>query len=100
MATLEQEKIFNKITQYYNYAEMLLAELENYEDKISYHEFIIIEDAIKNIEDCADKLTAEYIEIVKYGENPKSLEILRQNFNQISIKIEECKARLNQLSSN
>jgi hypothetical protein len=94
MATSKQEQIYNEIIEYYNYAEELLASVDGVSHDLSAEQFVIVEDAVNHLEDCADKLAGKYIEFVKNGESPEITESVREAINDISSKIEECRNRI------
>jgi len=100
MATSKQEKLYNEILEYYNYADKLIGEVETQnEENSNVNQFVIIEEVVLNLEEYADKLTAQYIEYIKTGESQKTIEIIRTILNDIAVKIEECKTKTLQLYS-
>lgn len=94
MATTAQEKTYNKIIEYYNYADELIRIAENSKTGLSQEQFDIIEDLVEVIEKSADKLTQEYIEFVRGSESEEILSETRKSINDISSKIEECRQRI------
>lgn len=94
MATSKQEQIYNEIVEYYSYADRLIAAIENSDHKLAPRQFSIIEEVVVRLEECADKLTTQYIEFVKNGESAKVTENIRSALNDISAKIEECRNKM------
>lgn len=99
MATSKQEKIYNKIIEYYDYADRLLEEVEHSQDSQHYEQFAVIEDFIVNLEKCADSLSSTYIDLVQNGDTQENIEKIRDSLNKIAVKIEECKAKIIQMSN-
>lgn len=91
MATSKQEQIYNDIVEYYNYADRLLNAVEDSTHELASQQFAIIEDVVNRLEDCADKLTTQYIEFVKNGESSAVGDSMRNSLNEIMAKIEECR---------
>ena len=94
MATSKQEQIYNEIVEYYSYADRLIAAIEDSEHKLASQQFLIIEEVVVRLEECADKLTTQYIEFVKNGESEKVTEAIRVALNGIATKIEECRNKI------
>ncbi len=94
MATSKQEQLYNEIVEYYAFADRMIRAVEDKDHKLSQQQFAIIEEVVTRLEDCADKLTTQYIEFVKTGESAKTIEIIRSSLNDIMSKIEECRAKI------
>lgn len=94
MATSRQEKTYNEIIEYYNFADQLIKEVEDSKHELAEKQFAIVEEVVEKLEDCADKLTSDYIEYVKNGESDKMLQTVRLTLNEIMSKIEECKSKI------
>lgn len=100
MATSKQEKLYNEILEYYNYADKLIEGIDiKNEENSNVNQFLVIEEIVLHLEECADKLTAHYIEYIKTGESQKTIEAIRVILNDIAVKIEECKTKTLQLYS-
>jgi hypothetical protein len=100
MATSKQEKLYNEILEYYNYADKLIEGIDSEnEENSNVNQFLVIEEIVLHLEECADKLTAHYIEYIKTGESQKTIEVVRAILNDIAVKIEECKTKTLQLYS-
>ncbi len=100
MATSKQEKLYNEILEYYNYADKLIEEVEaENEENSNINQFLVIEEVVLHLEEYADKLTAYYIDYIKTGESQKTIEMIRAILNDIAVKIEECKTKTLQLYS-
>ncbi len=97
MATSRQEKTYNEIIEYYNFADQLIKEVEDSKHELAEKQFAIVEEVVEKLEACADKLTSDYIEYVKNGESEKMLQTVKLALNEIMTKIEECKKRIFQL---
>ena len=94
MATSKQEQIYNEIIEYYSYADSLIKAVEETNHKISAEQFLIVEDVTSKLEECADKLTTQYIEYVKNGEPDLVIEKIGTALNDISSKVEECRNKI------
>ena len=93
MATAKQEQLYNEIVEYYVYADRLIAAIESSEHERSGQQFVIAEEIVTKLEDCADKLAVQYIEFVKNGESSEVIAAVRTALNDISAKIEECRTK-------
>ena len=91
MATSKQEQIYNDIVEYYNYADRLLNAVEDSTHELASQQFAILEDVVTKLEECADKLTTQYIDFVKNGETSNIGDSMRSALNDIMAKIEECR---------
>lgn len=94
MATSKQEQLYNEIVEYYSYADRLIAAVQDSDHKLSEQQFTIIENVVNKLEECADKLTTQYIEFIKNGESEKVTEEVRTALNVIMAKIEECRNQI------
>lgn len=94
MATSRQEKTYNEIIEYYNYADRLIKVVEESTSSFANEQFIIVETIVDNLEKYADQLTTQYIEYVKNGESKKAIEAIRLALNDIMAKIEECRNKI------
>lgn len=94
MATLQQEKLYNEIVEYYSFADNLVKAVEDSSHKFAAEHFVIVETTITQLEDYADQLANQYIDYVKNGESEKVLEQARAAMNNITIKIEECRNKI------
>ncbi len=94
MPSLEQEKLYNDIMQYYDYADKLIEVIEDNSDQIPLEHFEIVEDMVQTLEKLADSLGLQYIDLVKKEYDAKTLEKIRLAFNSIVAKIEECRNKI------
>lgn len=94
MATSRQEKTYNEIIEYYNYADRLIKAVEESSHELANEQFTIVETIVDNLEKYADQLTTQYIEYVKNGESKQSVESIRAALNDIMAKIEECRNKI------
>ncbi len=94
MATSKQEKTYNEIIEYYNYADKLVRCVEDDKDDFAQKRFEIVEDVVENIEKCTDKLSEHYIEYVKGGEPQEMLVVVKSCLTEIMVKLKECRARI------
>ncbi len=94
MATSRQEKTYNEIIEYYNYADRLVKAVEDSTHQLAHEQFDIVESIVENLEKHADTLTTQYIEYVKNGESKQVLETVRMTLNDIMAKIEECRNKI------
>ncbi len=94
MATSKQEQTYNKVVEYYGMADRLIRSVENSSHRLSSKQFEIVEDLVNCLETCADEITTSYIDFVKNGESEKSSDQIRESFNKISSKVEECKNKI------
>ena len=74
MATSKQEQLYNEIVEYYSYADRLIRAAEDSTHKLAEQQFAIVEEVATRLEDCADKLTTQYIDFVKTGQPDKVIE--------------------------
>ena len=100
MATSRQEKTYNEIIEYYNYADRLIKAVEDSSHKLANEQFIIVESVVDTLEKHADQLTSQYIEYVKNGESHRVIETVRLTLNDIMGKIEECRSKILMLYQN
>jgi hypothetical protein len=89
-----QENIYNKILEYYTYADLLIRVVENSSSKLAQEQFSIAEEVASRLEDCADQIASQYIEFVKNGESSQGIEKIRTSLNSIAQKIEECRNKI------
>jgi uncharacterized coiled-coil DUF342 family protein len=94
MATSKQEQLYNEIVEYYAYADRLIKAVEDSTHKLAEQQFAIVEEVSTCLEDCADKLTTQYIDFVKTGQPDKAIEEVRKSLNGIAAKIEECRNKI------
>ena len=94
MATSKQEQLYNEIVEYYSYADRLIRAVEDSTHKLAEQQFAIVEEVATRLEDCADKLTTQYIDFVKTGQPDKVIEEVRKSLNGIAAKIEECRNKI------
>lgn len=94
MATSKQEQLYNEIVEYYSYADRLIAAVQDSSHKLSEQQFVIVEDVVTKLEECADQLTTQYIEFIKNGESEKTTELVRVALNNIMGKVEECQNKI------
>ena len=100
MATSRQEKTYNEIIEYYNYADRLVRAAEDSSHKLAREQFVIVESVVDTLEKHADQLTTQYIEYVKNGESHQVIETVRITLNEIMEKIEECRSKIITLYQN
>ncbi|HLD77114.1 MAG TPA: hypothetical protein VI861_03175 [Rickettsiales bacterium] len=94
MATSRQEKTYNEIIEYYNYADKLVRAVEDDKSELAEKQFTIVEDAVEKIEKCADQLSTRYIEYVKGGEPQEMMIVVKSCLSEIMVKVKECRARI------
>jgi hypothetical protein len=94
MATSRQERTYNEIIEYYNYADRLIRAIDDKTHNLAEEQFTIVEDVVDSLEKYADQLTTQYIEFVKNGTSEDIIENIRNALNAIMAKIEECRNRI------
>jgi hypothetical protein len=94
MSNINQEKVYNDIIEYYNFAQRLLDAVDNDSNQFSNQEFEIINSIIINLENAVEKLSTNYIEIVKNGYSNDLIQRIRESLNEISGRIEECRNKI------
>ncbi len=94
MSTIDQEKIYNDIIEYYSFAQRLLNVIENDSNEFLDQHFDIINDVIIKLEKSVENLSINYIEIIKNGNSSELLQKIRQSLNDISGRIEECRNKI------
>lgn len=94
MSIVEQEKIYNDIIEYYNYAQRLLDAVLDDDHDLSKQQFEVIKNVIEKLEKIVDDLSLQYIEIIKNGYSEQLLNKIRSSLNLISANIEDCRNRI------
>jgi uncharacterized protein Yka (UPF0111/DUF47 family) len=94
MSIVEQEKIYNDIIEYYNYAQRLLDAVLDDDHDLSKQQFEVIKNVIEKLEKIVDELSLQYIEIIKNGYSEQLLNKIRGSLNLISANIEDCRNRI------
>lgn len=94
MSIVEQEKIYNDIIEYYNYAQRLLDAVLDDDHDLSKQQFEVIKNVIEKLEKIVDELSLQYIEIIKNGYSEQLLNKIRSSLNSISANIEDCRNRI------
>lgn len=92
MATSRQEKTYNKMIEYYDYADKLVQEAESSKNELSQEQFDIVEKAVETIEDCADQLTSKYIDYVKSNNELDISQDVKILIEEILKKVDKCKS--------
>ncbi len=94
MSALEKEKIYNEILEYYQFAEILLNFVSEDSSINSGKQFEIVQILIENLEQVVEKLSINYIEIIKEGYSSELIKKIRDSLNQISAIIENCQTNI------
>ena len=94
MSVVEQEKIYNDILKYFDYAQNLLDVVQEQDHEFSKKQFDVISAIVENLEKIVDDLSLQYIEIIKNGYSEELLRKIRNSLNSISAKIEDCRNRI------
>lgn len=94
MSTINQEKIYNDIIEYYSFAQRLLNVIENDSHEFLDQHFDIINDVIVKLEKSVENLSINYIEIIKNGNSSELIQKIRESLNEISGRIEECRNKI------
>lgn len=94
MSALEKEKIYNEILEYYQFAEILLNFVSDDSSINSDKQFEIVQILIENLEQVVEKLSINYIEIIKEGYSSELIKKIRDSLNQISAIIENCQTNI------
>ena len=94
MATSKQERIYNKVVEYYGMADRLIRVVEASSHKLSTKQFEIIEGLVVHLENYADEVTTKYIEFVKNGEPEAVEDDIRESLNKIAAKIEDTRNKI------
>lgn len=94
MSTINQEKIYNDIIEYYSFAQRLLNVIENDSNEFLDQHFDIINDVIIKLENSVENLSINYIEIIKNGNSSELIQKIRESLNEISGRIEECRNKI------
>ena len=79
MATSKQEQLYNEIVEYYSYADRLIRAIEDSDHKLASQQFAIIEEVVVRLEECADQLPRNILNLsvmVNQKKLPKRLERL------------------------
>jgi hypothetical protein len=94
MVTKHQEELYNKIVEYYNYAERLIEIAENSSHEFADEQFMIIEKIVDNLENCAEKLATKYIEFIQKKSSKEATESIKLILNDIVSQIEQCRNQI------
>lgn len=94
MATSRQEKTYNEIIEYYNYADRLIKAAQDSSHNLASEQFVVIEEIVDELEKCADQLTTQYIAHVKSDESGLNIDSLHNILHKINAKIEECRNKI------
>ena len=94
MSIVEQEKIYNDIIKYYDYAQNLLDAVLEQDHDFSKKQFEVISSLVEKLEKIVDDLSLQYIEIIRNGYSEELLRKIRDSLNSISAKIEDCRNRI------
>ncbi len=97
MATSRQEKTYNRIIEYYNFADKLIEEVEKSSSELAHEQFEIVEKVVESLEKYADQLTTEYIEYVKGSDKDSAYQKINDALNQILARAQSCKRELIEL---
>lgn len=100
MPTSNQEKTYNEFMKFYDLAEELIMTAENSTKDYSHQQFEEIEKAVLELEESTDKLTENYIEIVKNSSDHQKIEEVKQILNDIQIKTKDCRETLMKIYEN
>lgn len=94
MATSKQERLYNEIVEYYNFADKLIDTIEDGKDNIPEEQIEVVEEVVENLEKYADQLSSQFVEFVKNGESKEVIDEIRTALNGIISKIEECRNKI------
>ena len=94
MATSKQEQLYNRLVEYYSFADDLISATESNTHELSNRQFMIIEEIVTKLEECADKLTTQYIEFVKNGNSDVISKEINGALDEITAKIEETEKKI------
>lgn len=94
MATSKQEKIYNRVVEYYGMADRLIRLVENSSHRLSTQQFEIVENLVVSLEKHADDITTKYIEFVKNGEPEVVEDDIRESLNKIAATIEDTRNKI------
>ena len=94
MATSKQERIYNEIIEYYNFADKLIDTIEEGKKDIPEEQIEAVENIVENLEKYADQLSKEFIEFIKHGDSKEVVDGIRIALNGIVSNIEECRNKI------
>lgn len=94
MSITSQQEIYNDIIAYYNFAQKLIDAVSDGNHSLSTQQFEIIEGVVENLEKSVEKLSLNYIEMVKNGESSQVIQKIRDSLNEISAKTQECRNKI------
>lgn len=94
MSITSQQEIYNDIIAYYNFAQKLIDAVSDSNHSLSTQQFEIIEGVVENLEKSVEKLSLNYIEMVKNGESSQVIQKIRDSLNEISAKTQECRNKI------
>lgn len=94
MATANQEKTYNEFIKFYDLADKLIEKSQLCSEDYAKDQFDEIEKMVLYLEECADILTTDYIEIVKNSRNEEKSQEISLILQQIQLKTQECRKSL------
>jgi len=100
MTNSRQEKIYNEIVQYYNFADKLINIAEDSKNHLTPEQMEIVESIVENLEKHTDQLTQNFIEFIKNGNSEEVKQTIGQALNNIIVKIEQCRGQIYALCNN
>ncbi len=94
MPTPNQEKTYNEFMKFYDLAQDLIQTAEDSIQDYSSKQFEEIEEEVLYLEESTDKLTENYIDIVKNSSDQQKIEEVRKILNNIQNKTRQCREKL------
>ncbi len=94
MATPNQEKTYNEFVKFYDLADNIVSVASNSNKPYNKSQFDEVEKTILYLEESVDKLTQNYIEIVKNSQDHVKIEEVRAILNDIQDKSRKCRENL------
>ncbi len=99
MATSKQEKIYNQIVEYYNFADRLLNLLEENKEDENVGKYIsIVESIVEYLEDFTNDLSLKYIEFVKNGDENNLAGQIKELLSNNQKIIEDYKSKIKNIA--
>ncbi len=84
---VKSNEIYQKILEYYNYAEKLIDKIDEYQETTDQSDLILIEQMILDLEHCGDYLSERYIELIKSNNSADITKKINAELDRISARV-------------
>lgn len=84
---VKSNEIYQKILEYYNYAEKLIDKIDENRETTDQSDIILIEQMILDLEHCGDYLSEQYIELIKSDNSADITKKINAELDRISARV-------------